>query len=83
MVTHISIQSLQKPPSADRKERRRWLLKFFRGLELPQGSVIHEDTLSVAGQTVDAMIPPEAFDAVSGLDDIRVDKMIDRQVVPG
>lgn len=85
----ISAQHQRSLAGETRLDRRRTLQTWADDLNekvAHHGGEIVPGSLSVAGQTVEAVVPVDTFEAIqSGLtkEGVRVDLVVPRQVVPG
>ncbi len=84
----VSLQYKPRLGEPSRSARRDILQREFQKIaseSAPEGTQVDLSSLSVSGQTVEAVLPVEHYDrVVSDLEqrEIRVDELIDRQVVP-
>jgi hypothetical protein len=82
----VTVQYVGDPPRATRGERRNWLQDLFAQLSdrLGSGLEITPDSLSLSGQTVEAVVPVAELDALSDRlsgEQFRLDVSQSRQVV--
>jgi hypothetical protein len=80
----VTLQYSGDVPPFSRAERRRWLSERFAELSDAMGGLaIEPETLSVSGQTVNAVIPVEDVERLRGQlsDTLRLDIPINRQIV--
>lgn len=86
-AVRVSLQYRQPLEERSRAARRQQLQTAFERIaELlrTEGADVDLESISTSGQTVEALLPLDSFDELSerlSEEDIRVDPLIDRQVV--
>lgn len=85
---HVSLQYKPRLEDPSRSARRDILQREFQKIAtevVPEGAEVRLESLSISGQTVEAVLPLGDYDRV--VDDleqreVRVDALVDRQIVP-
>jgi hypothetical protein len=84
----VSLHYKPRLEEPSRSARRDILQREFQKIAsevVPEGTEVHLESLSISGQTVEAVLPLGDYDRV--VDDleqreVRVDALVDRQIVP-
>lgn len=86
-AVRVSLQYRPRFHERSRSRRRELLADAFDRIASwlePRGAEVDLDTLSVSGQTVEALLPVDDYDELAGeleRAQIRIDELFDRQVV--